>query len=199
MRRTLANLVAGTMALLFIVSFVFCARGMVAAERVRLEKRPRNFSVYSQDGSLLFVKSEAKFLTDEAADAYMRFFNLMSTSDTEWRWTYTADLPAYRSPGRTIAGFGYEYSEGEAMGRVFRRGIMREQTLVRIPMWFILASLGTWPGIRFWRQSKVRTLRQEKGHCLKCGFDLQGIYHHCPRCGTRAPIPTGFPVHSWTS
>lgn len=195
----LVNLVAGTMAVLFSVAFVFCARGMIASERIRLEKRPINYSLYSQEGSLLFVRSEAKFLTPEAADAYLRFFNLMSTGDTEWRWSVTTDLPAFRSPASTVAGFGYEFSEGEAMGRIFRSGIRREQTLLRIPMWFILGCLGIWPGVRFWRQSKLRTERQQKGLCLKCGFNLQGIYHHCPKCGTRAPIPTGFPVHLWSN
>jgi hypothetical protein len=198
MRSALANFIAGTMALLFAVAFIFCARGMVSAEMVRLEKRPLSYSLYSQEGTLLLVRGETRFRTTEAEEAYRQFFAIGQLPEDEWRWRFQSDMSAYRGPVNSILGFGFEHSESEVTRRIIRSGMLRNLVMIRVPMWFLLGILGIWPAIRFWRKSKLRTTRLEKGHCLKCGFDLQGIYHHCPRCRTRAPIPTGFPVHSWS-
>jgi len=199
MRSLLANLVSGLMALLFVVAFVFCARGMVAGEALRLEKRGLSYFLLSQESAILFVRGQNHFRSADSANAYRRFFSSNQINDEEWRFRAQTDLSFYPGPERTLLGFGFEHGRYEFARRSFRPGMMRERTIVRVPMWFILGVFGIWPGLRYWRKSKVRGRRLESGHCLKCGFDLKGIYHHCPKCRTRAPIPTGFPVHSWSN
>lgn len=199
MRRGLANFISGVMAILFVVGFIFCARGMVAGEAVRLEKRGLSYMLMSQESALVFIRTQSHFRNREVEQAYRRFFSPNQANENEWRFRVQSDMSFYPGPDGTILGFGYEHGMFEFTGRSFRPGMSRERTVIRIPMWFLLGALGVWPGLRFWRKSKVRTQRLQMGHCLKCGFDLQGIYHHCPKCGTRAPIPTGFAVHLWSN
>jgi|GEM_PF-4778000 len=199
MRSVIANFLSGTLALLFAIAFVFGARGVVAGDAIRLDRRGLGYGLFSQDGALVFMRQQTFFQNRGIETVYRRLWNPNFVQDENWHWRIQTDQSFYPTPETTILGFGYDHLKGEYVGRGFRPGLSRERTIFRVPMWFILFALGIWPGIRYWRRSKLHQIRNEQGLCLKCGFDLKGIYHHCPKCGTRAPIPSGFPVHSWTN
>lgn len=198
MRNLLANFVCGVLAILFAACFFLCARGIVAGDAVRFENRGRGmtYSVTSQEASLLYIYTRREFKDADGQVYYQNFWNSVPAEDA-WALSVQSGLSPVGGPETTFLGFGLKQSESEFMGRRSMRTIRMEQTMIRVPMWFILGIIGVWPGMRFWRQSKVRTERLAKGYCVKCGFDLQGTYHHCPKCRTRAPIPAAFPVHSW--
>lgn len=69
----------------------------------------------------------------------------------------------------------------------YQRTILSRQTLVRIPMWAIIAA-GILPTAALWWLDRAP---RPPNQCQKCGYDLSGLARteviRCPECGRHAP------------
>ncbi len=57
-----------------------------------------------------------------------------------------------------------------------------------VPLWLAWSIVSAYPIIAVTKPLLVRRLRRKRGHCMACGYDLEGnVSGVCPECGTDIP------------
>ena len=59
-----------------------------------------------------------------------------------------------------------------------------------VPCWLALTAFGASPALWLrlrWSSQRRRALRQQRGLCLTCGYDLRASSGRCPECGSLIP------------
>jgi hypothetical protein len=113
---------------------------------------------------------------------------------SSWRLTWGRDLGSVTMQSGTFFGFGYFASTTDSTRRIIMPGVKWQRTVIQVPHWFLIVLTGLGPGYWFFRREKNRRARMAQGLCRKCGFMMGDVYHSCPKCGERAPLPDGFSV-----
>ena len=117
------------------------------------------------NGALHFIATQAKANLTPS-----------STANPAWIMQYPmmADVDLYDAQDFSFAGFGL-HRERLSWGPV-------PPSFVRIPFWFVAASLATL-SLVCWKWPGRRRRRLEHGLCPKCGYDLRASSSLCPECG----------------
>ena len=86
-----------------------------------------------------------------------------------------------RDEGRVIAGFGYV-----ARPKEITYGARYHAVILPLP--FILLVVAA-PVLRWLHLRRRRLLRERRGLCAQCGYDLRGSAGKCPECGVGTLSP----------
>ena len=152
-------------------------------------------SLAASDGSFVLVHGSLLFQSPEVEQAWRNAIDPDRTYDLDrFRITWSHDLGLMGPSAGSTLGFGYDSSIMDTTRRVMMPGIRWRRTSVQVPHWFIALLFGLGPGLWMYRRHRVRRTRLQKGLCRRCGFEMGNVYHSCPKCGERAPLPDGFPV-----
>jgi hypothetical protein len=112
-----------------------------------------------------------------------------------WSFNWSRDMIALSSLDNSFLGFGYESMViNPPQRRFFIPGVSSQRTLVQIPHWFVIVLFGGFPTWWLMRRGRIQRQRAKLGLCRRCGFEMGTLYHLCPKCGERAPIPESFPA-----
>ena len=141
------------------------------------------------------LRGKLVFESPDIEQAWRSAIDPQQSFDWErWRVTWSRDLGLMSPPSGSTLGFGYDVLTTDAMRRVMMPGIHWQRTILLIPHWSIVLLMGIGPGMWLYRRQRVRRTRVSKGLCRRCGFEMGNLYHSCPQCGERAPLPEGFQV-----
>lgn len=200
MKRFLLNSLAVLLGVVALAAIIFCARGMVSPESLTASKQALRYTATTQDGFLLISRTRITFESDALAQQWRDVMDPSRTAQwNQWRWWTSSGGTGIRTPDARSLGFSFERSSRSSMMRRIGPGITAHRLILCLPFWFVILFTGWFPAWRLWKRIRMTEVRSVSGHCTHCGLDLQGVYHHCPKCGTRQPLPDGFPVHSWSS
>jgi hypothetical protein len=177
------------------LTIVSWARSSMNSEGFAIGHRYSRYQLAAADGSFIFVKGRLLFDSPEIEQAWRE----ASDPDHHYDWgrirvTWLRELGLMGPPSGATLGFGYDSSVVDTTRRALMPGIRWHRTVVQIPHWFVAALFGLGPGLWMYRRYRLRQTRFEKGQCRRCGFEMGNVYHSCPKCGERAPLPDGFPV-----
>jgi hypothetical protein len=118
----------------------------------------------------------------------------MHESDS-WNFNWSRDMMVISSLDSSFLGFGAESVVIDPpWRRFFIPGLSSRRTLVQVPHWFVILLLGGLPAWWLMRRGRIQRDRTRQGLCQRCGFEMGNLYHLCPKCGERAPLPEGFSV-----
>jgi hypothetical protein len=142
-------------------------------------------SIWSGDGHLGWVTQHQRLSIDRRDEPGRVEY-------TEWR-RERADYLALPPPA---PGASSVVRVAEFLGFGIRQraaGANSTDVLVWLPHWFLLVvGLALFvPPVVYLHRRRVREVRQARGLCVWCGYDLRGSAGRCPECGARAP--TGSP------
>jgi len=194
-KRIVAGALFVLLTLFSCASVIVWARSYVSAEAVSASRRFERYTVLGADGRVLVAHGEIRFANDEVEQIWRSGLDtgaILVPDQNRWSFALIHDVSAVPFVDRSFMGFGAQKSEFE-MARRRIRGVTWARTIIQMPWWFITAVTGAWPALRMWKLAHLRQLREERGLCRKCGFDLAGVYYSCPKCGQRLPLP-GFQV-----
>jgi hypothetical protein len=152
-------------------------------------------SIAASEGAIVFLRGTLVFDSPEIERAWRSAIDPEKTYDWgKWRVTWSRDLGMVGPPSGSTLGFGFDVSVGDNSRRVMMPGIRWRRMIIQIPHWSLVLVFGAGPGMWMYQRGRARRERISKGLCRKCGFELGTVYHSCPKCGERAPLPDGFPV-----
>lgn len=196
MKDRLIGIFCGTGLVLCFVTVVSWARSSVNSEGVTIGHRYSRISLAASEGAFVFVRGKLVFDTPDIEHAWRTAIDPEQTYDwNRWRTTWSRDLGLMGPPNGSTLGFGYDTSVADATRRVMMPGIRWHRLILQVPHWFVALIFGLGPGVWLYRRQRVRRTRLQKGLCRKCGFEMGNVYHSCPKCGERAPLPEGFAVN----
>lgn len=199
MVKYLLNSISLFLAVVAAAALVFCARGMVSGESVSANKQQTRLTLATQDGLFFFSATRISFPNSEVEQQWRAFRMQRGAVDSDdWQWSVQTGISNWGPLPDNILGFGLNQGTRQ-MRRRFLNPPTESRLTVSIPFWFIIPAAGFYPCWRLLRRMRTTESRSASGHCTRCGFDLQSVYHHCPKCGQRQPLPQGFPVHSWSN
>lgn len=195
MKERLISILCGTGLILCFVTVVSWARSTVNSEGIIVGYRYARYQLAASEGAFVFVRGKLMFDNPEIEQAWRAAIDPEHTYDwNRVRTSWSRDLGPVGLPDGSTLGFGYNTSVADATRRVMMPGIRWHRMIVQVPHWFVTLIFGLGPGLWLFRRHRVRRSRLSKGLCRKCGFEMGNVYHSCPRCGERAPLPDGFPV-----
>jgi hypothetical protein len=195
MKDRFASFFCGLCLVLCFIVVVSWARSSVSSEGMTIRRRYSVLSLAASEGTFVLVRGKLIFDSPEVEQAWRAAIDPEKIYNWDrWRFTWARDLGMMGAPGGSTFGFGYDASVSDATRRVMMPGIRWHRTIIQIPHWFVITLLGVGPGFWMYRRHRVRRERLSRGLCRKCGFQMGDLYHSCPRCGERAPLPDGFPV-----
>ena len=195
MKDRLISFFCGFCLVVCFVVIVSWARSSVNSEGITLGHRYSRYSLAASEGAFVFVRGKLVFDSNEVEQAWRSAIDPEHSYDwNRWRFTWSRDLGLMGPPNGSTLGFGYDTSIADATRRVMMPGIRWHRLILQVPHWFVAAVFGVGPGVWLFRRHRVRRARLSKGLCRRCGFEMGDLYHSCPKCGERAPLPEGFPV-----
>jgi hypothetical protein len=195
MKERVVSFLCGLCLVLCFGVVVSWARSTVSSEGIQVFRRYSRFSLAASEGALICVRGELVFDNNEIEHAWRSAIDPDGTVDWgRWRVTWARDLGSIGLPNGSTFGFGYERTISDATRRAMMPGVRWHRTILQIPHWALVLLTGLMPGWWLYRRTRVARERAAKGLCRKCGFELGNVYHSCPKCGERAPLPDGFPV-----
>ncbi len=195
MKDRLISIFCGFCLVVCFVVIVSWARSTVSSEGCTVGHWYSRYSLAASEGAFVFVRGKLIFDSPEIEHAWRSAIDPEHSYDwSRWRLTWSRDLGLMGPPNGSTLGFGYDTAVTDATRRVMMPGIRWHRLIVQIPHWFVAVVFGFGPGLWLYRRHRVRRSRLSKGQCRRCGFEMGNIYHSCPKCGERAPLPEGFPV-----
>jgi hypothetical protein len=195
MKDRLISFFCGFCLVLCFVVIVSWARSSMNSEGITIGHRYSRFQLSASDGAFVFARGTLLFDSPDIEDAWRNAIDPEHSYDWgRWRFTWSRDLGSMGPPSGSVMGFGFDTSVADATRRVMMPGIRWHRLIIQMPHWFVVVLLGLGPGMWMFRRQRLRRERHAKGLCRRCGFEMGNIYHSCPKCGERAPLPEGFPV-----
>jgi hypothetical protein len=174
-------------------TIVSWARSTVSSEGFALRHRYAQFSMAASDGAIIVLRGHMVF-ADDATEKAWRAATDPDRNGSGWRLNWARDLGSISLPSGTLFGFGFSSTTTDSTRRVIMPGVKWQRTVVQIPHLFFVMLFGLGPGYWFFRREQRRRARLKEGLCRRCGFVMGDVYHSCPKCGERAPLPEGFSV-----
>lgn len=165
MKRRLLNLLAAVSLVLFVAAGMLWVRSYWVFDRLSNCSSPRILVANSLRGRLVF--------------------GVYRLSDASERLPPGGWHPLPLKPGLSIPTLDWRYL-GFAV--VNERTAADQQVAVAVPHWFALGLSGILP-FRWFTVWRRRRLRERRGLCLTCGYDLRASIDRCPECGTANPAP----------
>jgi hypothetical protein len=109
-----------------------------------------------------------------------------------WGWTYgrAVNDPTLR-PDAALRRLGFDAFSGQTTlasgGITYWTGRL---TYVTAPWWALVTALGVGPSFRAIGLARARRarMREARGLCARCGYDLRATPEHCPECGSAASV-----------
>jgi hypothetical protein len=194
MKDRLLSIFCGVGMVLSFATVVSWARSTVSSEGITLGHRYSRISLVASEGSLLVARGRLSFDSPQIEQTWRNAIDPEKNYDwSRWRFTWSRDLGSVNLPSGTFMGFGIESTIVDATRRLMP-GIHWHRTTVQVPHWAVVMVMGAAPATWLYRRQRARWTRVSRGLCRKCGFEMGNIYHLCPKCGERAPLPEGFPV-----
>lgn len=195
MKERFISILCGLCMVLCFAVIVSWARSTVNSEGMTVGHRYARYSLAASEGAFVFIRGKLVFENPEIEAAWRGAIDPDHNYDwNRWRFTWSRDLGLMGPPNGSTLGFGYETSVADATRRVMMPGIRWHRLIVQVPHWAVVLVLGVLPGTWLYKRYRIRQSRVTQGLCRKCGFELGNVYHSCPKCGERAPLPDGFPV-----
>jgi hypothetical protein len=172
------------------------ARSMMNCEGVSVYHGYCRYILQANQGVFRYSRMELAFDSSGARDEYVALTDPDHTRDrTSWNVSWSRDMIILAGIDNSLLGFGAESEVVDPPPRRFSiPGMTWKRTVVQIPHWFVIVLIGGLPTWWLMRRSKMHQARARQGLCRRCGFELGTLYHSCPKCGERAPLPEGFPV-----
>jgi hypothetical protein len=152
--------------------------------------------IEANQGMILFSRSHQVFDTPEAEANWREAVGVERWRDADsWNVNWSRNMIAIASLDNSFLGFGARSEVIDAPRRYFSiPGVAWQKTLVQVPHWFVILLIGGFPTWWLMRRSRIHRNRAKQGLCQRCGFEMGTLYHLCPKCGERAPLPEGFSV-----
>jgi hypothetical protein len=194
-KERLLTIFCGVCMLLSFAAIVSWARSTVSSEGVTIGHRYSRVSLMASEGAILIIRGKLIFESEAVERAWRAAIDPDHSIDwNRWRVIWSRDMGLVSLPNGTLLGFGFDSAITDNTRRVMMPGLKWKRTTVQIPHWAIVMLTGVAPGVWLYRRQRVRRSRLSRGLCRKCGFEMGELYHCCPKCGERAPLPEGFPV-----
>ena len=195
MKERLISILCGICLLLCFVAIVSWARSTYNSEGFTVGHRYTKFSVSASEGAFIIVRGKLVFDSPDIEQAWRSAIDPQQSYDWErWRVNWAHDMGLMSPPSGSTLGFGYDVLTTDTMRRIMMPGIHWRRVIVQIPHWSVVLLMGLGPGLWLYRRQHMRRARAAKGLCQRCGFEMGNVYHSCPKCGERAPLPEGFQV-----
>src|SRR4051812_6489935 len=196
MKDRLITIGCGLCLVLCFAVIVSWARSTVSSEGITIGHQYGRSSLAASDGAIVFIRGSLVFDSPEIEQAWRSAIDPQKSYDwAKWRFTWSRDLGLVGPPGGTTLGFGFDTSVADNNRRTMMMpGIRWHRMIIQVPHWALILLFGAAPGVWLVRRGQARRERVQKGLCRKCGFEMGDVYHSCPKCGERAPLPEGFPV-----
>jgi hypothetical protein len=176
-------------------TIVSWARSTVSSEGFSLRHRYAQFSMAASDGAVVVLRGHLVFADDATERAWRAAVDPgRNAAFSQWRPNWARDLGSLTMTSGTFFGFGYYTTTTDSTRRIIMPGVKSQRTILQIPHWFFVMLFGLGPGYWFFRREQKRRSRLKEGLCRRCGFVMGDVYHSCPKCGERAPLPEGFSV-----
>lgn len=189
MKRLLAVFWCALSLALAFAAVVGWARGLMNSEGASVSYDDRRFAWVNHDGVMVFIYARVLF-ENQAAENDWRAWSGQEKDNPQWRTVWSRDVTNIPRPEKTVLGFGAESSTTQSFRRISSAGsLWWYRVVVQLPYWFVLV-ITALPALAWiMMRERARVLRLKNGQCQGCGFDLAGVYHVCPQCGQRAPLP----------
>lgn len=102
-------------------------------------------------------------------------------------------------------GVGFETEEATNVWDI--QGLTSQHWVLMLPCWAPAAAAAILPAlwVRRWQRRRRHEIRQRRGLCPRCGYDLRGTPDRCPECGVAAPpappatasVTSGYCLSCW--
>ncbi len=195
MKERVVILFYGLSLLLCFAVIVSWARSTTDYESVALTNPINSYTLSSSNGEIFLIHMEYAYDSPEVERVWKEIAN--PTHSPTWekmRLTGSNDSGVLDPLSQSVLGFGFASTIANYSRRIMVPGIHLHTTVLQIPHWAIVLLTGLAPGYWFYRRHQLRQARITGGMCRKCGFQIGNVYHCCPQCGERAPLPDGFAI-----
>jgi hypothetical protein len=172
------------------------ARSTMNCEGVTIWRHQCENIIEANQGTILFSRSHLVFDTPEAEANWRALMGpeRLRYGDS-WNSSWSRNMVVIASLDNSFLGFGAQSQVIDPPRRRFTiPGVAWQRTLVQVPHWFLILLIGGFPTWWLMRRSRIHRDLVKQGLCRRCGFEMGTLYHLCPKCGERAPLPEGFPV-----
>jgi hypothetical protein len=172
------------------------ARSMMNCEGVTISHHYIKTIVEANQGSILFGRFQRIFDTPEDQSEWRSMMGPERLHDEDsWSMDGSRNMIVLSAADDSFLGFTAQSSVIEPPQRRFMiPGISTKRTMVQVPHWFLLLLIGGFPTWWLMHRNRLHRDRTKQGLCHHCGFEMGALYHLCPKCGERAPLPEGFSV-----
>jgi len=195
MRDRLINSFCGVCLLLCFTVIVSWARSNVSSESMILGNGYTRYYLVASEGELMFARGKLVFDSSDIEQAWRSVADPDNTVFlNRWRFAWSREQASFGPINGSVLGFGYQAIVVDTMRRVMMSGVRTHRLVIEAPHWAVALLFGVGPGWWLYRRHRASHARLDQGLCRKCGFEMGNVYHSCPKCGTRAPLPEGFPV-----
>jgi hypothetical protein len=185
----------GLSLLLCFATIVSWARSTTDYDGVAYLNQVKGHYLLASNGVFFLTHQDYVYDSPEVERVWKEIANPNRSPDWDkMRLSWSHDSGVRDTLGDSVLGFGYSSTLGDYSRRIVVPGIHLRTTVWEIPHWAIILLTGLAPGYWFYRRHLLRQARISSGLCRKCGFEIGNVYHCCPQCGERAPLPDGFAV-----
>ncbi|HEX3357411.1 MAG TPA: hypothetical protein VHS31_10610 [Tepidisphaeraceae bacterium] len=195
MKERVAIFFCGLSLLLCFATIVSWARSTTDYESVALSNQVNSYNFSASNGAAYLIHTEYVYDSPEIERVWKDIANPTHSPDwTKMKVSWSHESGVLDSLNHTVLGFGVASTTSDYSRRIMVPGIHLHTTVLQVPHWAIVLLTGLAPGYWFYRRNQLRQARVTSGLCRKCGFEIGNVYHCCPQCGERAPLPDGFAV-----